>query len=83
MNGFYQASTNTFVASHQTSKYDTNKMSFVLLGITLTNDDVQVKTSDQKITTGVKLETKGEDTIITIDDYHLNGATIQIKDGDK
>ena len=83
VNGFYQASTNTFVASHQTSKYDTNKMSFVLLGITLTNDDVQVKTSDQKITTGVKLETKGEDTIITIDDYHLNGATIQIKDGDK
>jgi len=50
-NGGYQADIKTFIASNPSSTYKGHELSFALIGVTLSADDIVVKNSSGTITT--------------------------------
>ena len=80
-NGSYSSDSKTFTADYRSSQYNDHKMSFTINDLALgASNVVVVKAVDEQVTTGWSLSTTTNTTTITIDDYHLDQATIEIKD---
>ncbi len=77
-NGSYSSDSKTFTADYRSSQYNDHKMSFTINDLALGASNVVVKAVDEPVTTGWSLSTTTNTTTITIDDYHLDQATIQI-----
>ena len=80
VNGSYNSDSKTFIASYRSAQYSDHKMSFTINDLTLNANNIVVKTSDGEVTTGWSLTTTTNTTTISLDDYHLNGATVRIQD---